>query len=149
MKVILLEDVKSQGKKGEVINVSDGYARNMLLPKGLGIEATPANLKQLKQKQKYQEKLDAEKLAEAEEFAGKIGASELKLSIKTGEGGRVFGSISAKEIADAAKEQLGFALDKKKIQLEAPIKEIGTSIVKVKVHPKVTASLKVQVSEEK
>lgn len=149
MKVILLEDVKSQGKKGDIVNISDGYARNMILPKGLGVEATPANMSKLKMQKKHEEKVAAEQLAAAEEFASKIEGSQVRISMKTGEGGKVFGSVSTKEIAEAAKKQLGFELDKKKIQLDAPIKGLGVTTVKVKVHPQVTASFKVNVVEEK
>jgi large subunit ribosomal protein L9 len=104
----LLEDVKAHGKKGQIVNVSDGYARNMLLPKKLGVEATPANLNALKLENKHNEKVAQEALAAAQEFGKKIGESHVYLTIKTGENGKVFGSISAKEIADAAKKQLGF-----------------------------------------
>ncbi|MBQ9063667.1 MAG: 50S ribosomal protein L9 [Eubacterium sp.] len=147
MKVILLADVKSLGKKGDIVNVSDGYARNMLLPKKLGVEATPKNLNDLKLRNAHEEKLAQEALDEAECFAEEIGKSQLNLSIKIGEGGRAFGSVSAKEIADAAKKQLGFDLDKKKIQMGGPIKELGTFEVPVRLHQKVTAKLKVIVSE--
>ncbi|MBR0397716.1 MAG: 50S ribosomal protein L9 [Eubacterium sp.] len=147
MKVILLADVKSLGKKGDIVNVSDGYARNMLLPKKLGVEATPKNLNDLKLRNAHEEKLAQEALDEAERFAEEIGKSQLNLSIKIGEGGRAFGSVSAKEIADAAKKQLGFDLDKKKIQMEGPIKELGTFEVPVRLHQKVTAKLKVVVAE--
>jgi large subunit ribosomal protein L9 len=149
MKVILLEDVKAHGKKGQIVNVSDGYARNMLLPKKLGVEATPANLNALKLENKHNEKVAQEALAAAQEFGKKIGESHVDLTIKTGENGKVFGSISAKEIADAAKKQLGFELDKKKIQLGAAIKELGAHKVTVKLHPQVSAELTVNVTEEK
>jgi large subunit ribosomal protein L9 len=149
MKVILLEDVKAHGKKGPIVNVSDGYARNMLLPKKLGVEATPANLNALKLENKHNEKVAQEALAAAQEFGKKIGESHVDLTIKTGENGKVFGSISAKEIADAAKKQLGFELDKKKIQLGAAIKELGAHKVTVKLHPQVSAELTVNVTEEK
>ena len=147
MKIILLEDVKSLGKKGTIVNVSDGYARNMLLPKKLGVEATPKNLNDLKLQKAHEEKLAREALEAAKAFGEKIEASEVTVSIKVGEGGKVFGSVSAKEIADAAKEQLGFELDKKKIQTDGPIKELGTVTVTVKLHPQVSAPLKVHVKE--
>nr|WP_027870594.1 50S ribosomal protein L9 [[Eubacterium] cellulosolvens] len=149
MKVILLEDVKAHGKKGDIVNVSDGYARNMLLPKKLGVEATPANLNALKLENKHNEKLAKEALEAAREFGKKVSESHVDLTIKTGENGKVFGSISAKEIADAAKKQLGFELDKKKIQLGSAIKELGTHKVTVKLHPQVSADLTVNVTEEK
>ena len=113
MKIILLEDVKSLGKKGTIVNVSDGYAGNMLLPKKLGVEATPKNLNDLKLQKAHEEKMAREALEAAKAFGEKIEASEVTVSIKVGEGGKVFGSVSAKEIAEAAKEQLGFELDKK------------------------------------
>lgn len=147
MKVILLEDVKSLGKKGTIVNVSDGYARNMLLPKKLGVEATPKNLNDLKLQKKHEEKVAQENLDAAKALAAKVEQGEVVVSIKTGEGGKVFGSVSAKEIADAAKKQLNLELDKKKIQLEGPIRELGAREVSVKLHPQVVAKLKVKVKE--
>ena len=147
MKVILLEDVKSLGKKGQIVNVSDGYARNMLIPKKLGAEATPKNLNDLKLQKAHEEKVAKENLEAAKAFGEKISASQVTVAIKTGEGGKAFGSVSAKEIAEAAKEQLDFDLDKKKLVLEGPIKELGVFQVAVKLHPQVTAQLKVQVRE--
>ncbi len=147
MKVILLEDVKSLGKKGTIVNVSDGYARNMLLPKKLGVEATPKNLNDLKLQKKHEEKVAQENLDAAKELAAKVEQGQVVVAIKTGEGGRVFGSISAKEIAEAAKSQLSLELDKKKIQLDGPIRELGVRTVPVKLHPQVTANLKVHVKE--
>lgn len=146
MKVILLEDVKSVGKKDDIVNVSDGYARNMLFKKNLGIEATPKNLNDLKLRQKNDAKVAAEKLAEAQEFAKEIETKSITVTIKTGQDGRVFGSVSTKEIAAAAKEQLGYDLDKKKMQLTNPIKNMGTFHVPIRIHPKVTAELKVIVN---
>ncbi|HIS81574.1 MAG TPA: 50S ribosomal protein L9, partial [Candidatus Scatomonas merdavium] len=128
-------------------NVSDGYARNMLLPKKLGVEATPKNLNDLKLQKAHEEKMAKEALEAAKVFGGKLEASEITVAIKVGEGGKVFGSVSAREIAEAAKEQLGFELDKKKIQMDGPIKELGTTTVTVKLHPQVAASLKVNVKE--
>lgn len=147
MKVILLEDVKTLGKKGDTVNVSDGYARNMLFPKKLGVEATPKNLNDLKLQKANQEKVAREQLAAAQEFAKVLAASEVTVSIKVGEGGKTFGSISAKEIAEAAKAQHDLDIDKKKIQLASPIKALGTTSVPVKLHPKVTVELKVTVKE--
>ncbi len=149
MKVILLEDVKSLGKKGDIVNVSDGYARNMLLPKNKGVEATPANMNTLKLQNKHAEKVAQENLDAARAYKAEIEKAEIRLTIKTGDGGRVFGSISAKEIAEAAKKQYGFDIDKKKIQLDAPVKELGNRTVAVKLHPQVTADLKLSVAEEK
>ena len=147
MKVILLEDVKSLGKKGEVVKVSDGYARNMLFPKKLGIEATAGNMKNLEQKRKIDEKNAAEELKKAQEFAKDLESKFVTVGIKVGSGGKTFGSVSTKEIADAAKKQLGIEIDKKKMVLASPLRELGETQVPVKVHPKVTANLKVIVKE--
>lgn len=147
MKVILLEDVKALGKKGEIVNVSDGYARNCILPKKLGLEATSKNLNDLKLKKANEAKVAQEQLEEAQALAKKIEAGKVELAIKVGEGGRAFGSVSSKEIAAAVKEQLGYDIDKKKVQLKDAIKALGTHTVPVKLHAKVTAELKVIVTE--
>ena len=147
MKVILLEDVKALGKKGQVVNVSDGYARNLLLPKKLGVEATGKNMNDLKLQKAHEYKVAQENLDAAKAFAEELKDKQVTVGIKVGEGGRTFGSISAKEIAEAAKAQLGYELDKKKLQLSAPIKELGTTMVPIKLHPKVTGELKVVVKE--
>ena len=147
MKVILLEDVKALGKKGDVVKVSDGYARNMLFPKKLGIEATAGNMKNLEQKRKIDEKNAAEELKRAQEFAKDLETKSVTVGIKVGTGGKTFGSVSTKEIADAAKKQLGIESDKKKMVLASPLRELGETQVPVKVHPKVTANLKVIVKE--
>ena len=147
MKVILLEDVKSLGKKGEIVNVNDGYARNFILPKKLGLEATNKNLNDLKLQKQNEEKVAQEILDAAKELAKKIEEGKVEVKIKTGEGGRTFGSVSSKEIAVAVKEQMGYDIDKKKIQMKESIKNLGTYIVPVKLHAKVTAELKVHVGE--
>ena len=147
MKVILLEDVKALGKKGLVVNVSDGYARNLLLPKKLGVEVTGKNMNDLKLQKAHEDKVAQENLDAAKAFAEELKDKQVTVGIKVGEGGRTFGSISAKEIAEAAKAQLGYELDKKKLQLSAPIKELGTTMVPIKLHPKVTGELKVVVKE--
>lgn len=147
MKVILLEDVKALGKKGEIVNVNDGYARNFILPKKLGLEATNKNLNDLKLQKQKEEKIAKELLDAAKELAEKIEAGKVEVKIKTGEGGRTFGSVSSKEIATAVKEQMGYDIDKKKIQMKDSIKNLGTFIVPVKLHAKVTAELKVHVGE--
>lgn len=147
MKVILLEDVKSLGKKGQIVNVSDGYARNLLLPKKLGVEANGKNMNDLKLQKAHEDKVAQENLDAAKAFAEELKDKQVDVGIKVGEGGRTFGSISAKEIAEAAKAQLGYELDKKKLQLSAPIKELGTTMVPIKLHPKVTGELKVVVKE--
>ena len=147
MKVILLEDVKALGKKGQVVNVSDGYARNLLLPKKLGVEATGKNMNDLKLQKAHEDKVAQENLDAAKAFAEELKDKQVTVGIKVGEGGRTFGSISAKEIAEAAKAQLGYELDKKKLQLSAPIIELGTTMVPFKLHPKVTGELNVVVIE--
>lgn len=143
MKVILLQDVKSVGKKDEIVNVSDGYARNFILKKNLGIEATPKHINDLKLRQKNDDKIAAENLEAAKKFSEELATKTVKVAIKAGQDGRVFGSVSTKEIAAAAKEQLGYDLDKKKMHLQEPIKNIGTYTVPIRLHPKVTAELKV------
>lgn len=148
MKVILLEDVKALGKKGEIVNVNDGYARNFILPKKLGLEATGKNLNDLKLQKNNQEKIAKENLEAAKKLAAELEATKVELKIKVGEGGRVFGSVSSKEIAAAAKSQLKIDIDKKKIQQKEAIKSLGTHLVPVKLHPEVTAELKVIVKEE-
>ncbi|SCH44939.1 BL17 [uncultured Blautia sp.] len=147
MKVILLEDVKSLGKKGQIVNVSDGYARNMILPKKLGVEATSKNLNDLKLRKANEEKVAQENLEAAKAFAEELSTKEIILTLKVGEGGRTFGSVSSKEISEAAKKQLNLDIDKKKLQLENPIRNLGVTNVPVRLHPKVTGSLKVWVKE--
>ena len=147
MKVILLEDVKSLGKKGEVVNVNDGYARNFVLPKKLGVEATGKNINDLKLQKANEEKVAKEHLEAAQAFAKEMENDHVVVSIKAGEGGRTFGSVSSKEIATAYKEQCGKEIDKKKIILPEPIKSFGVYEVAVKLHPKVTGTLKVKVQE--
>lgn len=145
MQIILLEDVKNVGKKGELVKVNDGYARNFILPKKLGMEANARNMNDLKLKKVNDERIAAEQLAEAKELAKKLEDLKITVSVKIGEGGKTFGSVSSKEIAQAAKEQLALELDKKKMQLSEPIKTVGTHMVPIKLHPQVTASLKVVV----
>lgn len=148
MKVILLQDVKTLGKKGDIVNVSDGYARNAILPKKLGVEATSKNLNDLKLQNQHADKVAAENLANAKELAKVVEEQKVIVKIKTGEGGKVFGSVSSKEISEAAKAQTGLELDKKKMQLTDSIKALGTYEVPVKLHPQVTAKLSVQVVGE-
>jgi large subunit ribosomal protein L9 len=149
MKVILLQDVKSQGKKGDIIDVSDGYARNFLLAKKLGLEATSKNLNDLKLKKAHDDKVAAEVLADAEALAASLNEESVTLEIKVGEGGRTFGSISSKEIAEACKTQLNRDIDKKKIVIKNQIKAVGNYTVDIKLHTKVTAQLTVKVVEQK
>ena len=149
MKVILLEDVKSLGKKGDIVNVNDGYARNFVLPQKLGIEANNKNMNDLKLKKANDEKLAKEQLEAAQAFAKEMEEEEVVLSIKAGEGGKTFGSISTKEIAQGYKEQCGKEIDKKKIILPEAIKSFGVFEVSVKLHPSVTGRLKVKVTQMK
>ncbi|HKM03263.1 MAG TPA: 50S ribosomal protein L9 [Lachnospiraceae bacterium] len=147
MKVILLEDVKSLGKKDQIVEINDGYARNFIIPKKLGMEATGANLNSLKLQKANEEKVAKELLDHAEAFKQQIESKEVTVAIKAGEGGKAFGSVSSKEIAKAAMDQHGIEIDKKKIQLADPIKIFGTHSVIIKLHPKVTATLNVKVQE--
>ncbi len=149
MKVILLQDVKSLGKKDEIVDVSDGYARNFVLPKKLGVEATSKNLNELKLKKAHEDKVAAENLRAAKELAEKLKDESITLTMKVGEGGRAFGSISSKEIAEEMKKQLGYDIDKKKIVIREPIKSIGTTIIDIKLHSKVIAKFNVKVIEAK
>lgn len=147
MKVILLQDVKALGKKGQTVDVSDGYARNCILPKKLGVEATSKNLNDLKLQKAHEEKVAKEQLEEAKAFATKMADMEVIVSIKSGKDGRTFGSVSSKEIATAFKEQHGMEIDKKKIVLDEPIRSVGTTIVSVKLHKDVVGKLNVRVRE--
>jgi large subunit ribosomal protein L9 len=147
MKIILLQDVKSLGKKGDLVEVKDGYARNAILPKKLGIEATAKNMNDLKLQKANEEKVAAENLAAAKALAEELKDKEIVLALKTGEGGKTFGSVSSKEISEEAKKQLGYDIDKKKIQLKESIKTLGVHNVSIKLHAKVTAELKVKIVE--
>lgn len=149
MKIILLQDVKSLGKKGDVVDVNDGYARNFVLPKKLGVEANGKNMNDLKLQKANEEKVAKEQLEAAQAFATEMEKDEVVVSIKAGEGGKTFGSVSSKEIAAAYKQQCGKEIDKKKIQLSEAIKNFGVYEVGVKLHPKVTGKLKVKVTELK
>ena len=148
MKVILLEDVQTLGKKGSVVEVSDGYARNAILPKKLGVEATPKNLNDLKLQNQHADKVAQENYENALELAKKLEEVKVVVSLKKGENGKLFGSVSSKEIAAALKEQTGIEIDKKKMHLAEALKNLGTYDVAVKLHPKVTARLSVKISEE-
>ena len=148
MKVILKEDIKSLGKKGEIVEVSDGYARNFILKKNKGVEANSSNLNDLKLKKANDDKIAQEQYEAAKELGKQIEAGQIQVSIKMGEGGKAFGSVSSKEIAEEVKKQLDLTIDKKKVQLKEAIKVPGTHVVPIKLHPKVTADLKVLVNEE-
>lgn len=147
MKIILLQDEKKLGKKGDIIEASDGYARNYILPKKIGVEATAANLNDLKLHRANEDKLAKERLEAARELAADLENKTVEVKIKGGEGGKIFGSVSSKEIAAACREQYGIELDKKKLILPEALKSLGTYEVNVKLHPQVTAKLKVHISE--
>lgn len=147
MKIILLQDEKKLGKKGDLIEASDGYARNYILPRKIGVEATPQNLNDLKLKKAKEEKIAKEQLEAARALAQSLESREVVVKIKAGENGKAFGSVSSKEIAAACKEQNGIELDKKKIQLQEALKNFGVYEVNIKLHPQVSAKLTVKVQE--
>ena len=149
MEVVLLEDVKALGKKGQIVKVNEGYARNFILPKkkNLGLEATGKNLNDLKLQKANAEKIAAQQLAAAKELAAKLEAASVTLSIKAGANGKTFGSVSSKEIGKAIEDQIGLEIDKKKLVLPEPIKTFGTHEVPVKLHKDVVAKLAVKVTE--
>lgn len=147
MDIVLLEDVKALGKKGQIVKVNDGYARNFILPKKLGVEATTKNLNDLKLQKANDARIAAEQLAAAKELGATLDEASVTLSIKAGEGGRAFGSVSNKEISKAITEQLKLEIDKKKIVLGDPIRSIGSFEVPIKLHKEVTARLSVKVVE--
>ena len=148
MKVILQKDVKGLGKAGDIANASDGYARNYLIPKGLAVEASSGNLNTVKQQKQAEEKRKAEELAEAEKLKERLEKLTVTIKAKSGEGGRLFGSITNKEIADMLKKQHQITLDKRKISLPEPIKDLGETVVEVKVYPNVAGTLNVKVQAE-
>ncbi len=148
MKVILLQDVKPHGKKGDMVEINDGYARNFILPKKIGVEATNANMNDLKLQKANQEKIAAQQLEDAKVLGAKLEELKVNMKIKTGEGGKTFGSITAKEISEALKKQHGIDIDKKKIVMKDAIKSVGSFSVSVKLHTKVTAELSVSVDSE-
>ena len=147
MKLILLQDVKNLGKKGDLVEANDGYARNFIIPKKLGVEASPKNLNDLRQQKLNEEKHQAEILAEAENIASALNDKVVRLSIRVGKEGKVFGQISTKEIAEEVKKQFGLEIDKKKIVSDS-IKAAGTYKISVKLHPKVVGEFTVEVKEE-
>lgn len=147
MEVVLLEDVKALGKKGQMVKVNDGYARNFILPKKLGIEATSKNLNDLKLQKANADKIAAEQLQAAKDLAADLAEKSITLSIKAGEGGKAFGSVSSKEITKAIQDQLGMEIDKKKLVLPEPLKTFGTHEVPIKLHRDVTGKLAVKVVE--
>ena len=144
MKVLLLQDVKAQGKKGEIVEVNDGYARNFLIKKGLAKEATASVVNETNQKNAQEAKRKAQELADAQQMAQALDAREIEVSIKTGDNGKLFGSVTSKEISDALKAQ-GFDVDKKKIIIKDTIKLIGIYGVELKLYPGVTCTINVKV----
>ncbi len=148
MKVILLKDVKAQGKAGDIIEASEGYARNFLLSKGLAVEATAKNLNDIKLKKQNDAKVAAQELADAKEFAEKLKETTVSVKIKAGADGRTFGSVSSKEIAEALKKQKGIEIDKKKFVIKDQIKNLGAYMIPVRLHPEVTAEFKLHVEAE-
>lgn len=149
MKVILLEDVKNLGPKGAVVEVSDGYARNYLLPRRLAVEATPGRMKELAQQKANEMKKRQEAEARAKELAAKLEGLVVSVAVKAGEGGKLFGAVSTKDIAEALERQHQIAVDKKKILLKEPIKQLGEYPVVIKLHPAVQAQVRVAVEAEK
>ena len=147
MKIILLQDEKKLGKKGDIIEASDGYARNYILPKKIGVEATPKNMNDLKLQKANDARMAQEQLDAAKELAQVLSDKQVVVKIKAGEGGRAFGSVSTKEIASALKEQHDLEIDKKKIQLPEALKNFGSYEVSIKLHPQVTGKLTVKVVE--
>jgi large subunit ribosomal protein L9 len=145
MKVILKSDVKGVGKKGEIVNASDGYARNFLFPRNLAVEATEGSMKTLEAQRAKEAQKKAEELAAAKELAKKISGFNLKIEVKIGENGKLFGSITSKDIAERIKEQFGLDIDKKKIAMDEAIKVAGEYEVEIKVYPEVAAKLKVSI----
>ncbi|MGD6849485.1 50S ribosomal protein L9 [Rossellomorea aquimaris] len=148
MKVIFLKDVKGKGKKGEVKNVADGYAHNFLLKKGLAVEATNANMGQLEGQKKKEEQLAQEELEEAKRLKATLEEITVEMKAKSGEGGRLFGSITSKQIADGLKKAHDIKIDKRKIEMNDAIRALGYTNVPVKLHTDVSATLKVHVTEE-
>ncbi len=147
MKIILLQDEKKLGKKGDIVEASDGYARNYILPKKIGVEATPKNMNDLKLKKANEEKVAQELLDEAKRLAGELEAKQTIVRMKAGQNGKAFGSVSSKEIAAAVAEQHNLEIDKRRIQLPEPLKNFGDYELNVKLHPQVTAKLYVKVVE--
>ncbi|MBQ6359758.1 MAG: 50S ribosomal protein L9 [Lachnospiraceae bacterium] len=148
MQVVLLQDVKTLGKAGDVVKANDGYARNFLIPKKMAVEANAANLAKLKQQKAYEAKVAAEELAAAKALSESISGKTIQMKVKAGEGGKLFGAIASKELAQEIEKQLGVAVDKKKIVLPDPIKTLGVHPVSVKLHKDVTAAIKVDVAAE-
>lgn len=148
MKVILMEDVKGTGKKGEMVNVKDGYARNFLIPKGLAVEATAENINIMKAKKEAENIKKEKEKAKARELAEKLNSITVVIKTKAGENGKLFGSITSKDISDKLKSDYKIDIDKKKLNMPEPIKSLGTSVVEVKLYPEISAKLNVKVEQE-
>ena len=148
MKVILLKDVKGTGKKGEIKEVSDGYARNFLLKKGVAVEANQANMKELDEKSKSKERKALIEYEEAVLLGKQMKNVNIQIEVKSGEGGRLFGSITSKEIAEQLKKQKNIDIDKRKILMDEPIRTLGSTLVEIKLHQKVTTKIRVDVKEK-
>ncbi|MBL6465021.1 50S ribosomal protein L9 [Peptostreptococcus stomatis] len=148
MKVILLKDVKGTGKKGEIKEVSDGYARNFLLKKGVAVEANQANMKELDEKSKSKERKALIEYEEAVLLGKQMENVNIQIEVKSGEGGRLFGSITSKEIAEQLKKQKNIDIDKRKILMDEPIRTLGSTLVEIKLHQKVTTKIRVDVKEK-
>ncbi len=148
MKVILLKDVKGQGKKGDVVNVNDGYARNFLLPRGLAQEATAQNLNELKSKKKAEENKRQQELKEAKDLADKLSQLKVVIKAKCGDNGKLFGSVTSMDVVDSLFKQHKIQIDKKKLVMPEPIKSLGTKVFDVKLYPSVVGKLTVLVEEE-
>lgn len=148
MKVILTNDIKGTGKKGDIINVAEGYARNFLFPKKLAIEATGPNLKEIDRQKAVLDKKKAEEREKAQQLGSRLQDLTVTLPVKTGEGGRLFGSITSKDIAEVLETKHGMAVDKRKIELKAPLKNLGVHPVVIKLHPEVTITLSIKITAE-
>ena len=147
MKVILLEDVKSVGKKGELVNASDGYAKNFLFPKKLAVEATKSNLNDFELKQKAEAKRKKEEFEQAQATAKELENKTVTVKVKTGENGKLFGSVTNKEVAEEIVKQTGLNIDKKKVSIGDPIKMVGERTAVIKLHPKVSAEITIKIVE--
>lgn len=147
MKVIFLKDVKGQGKKGEIKEVSEGYGRNFLLPRGLAAEASGGNVKALEQQKASEKKKKEQEVAEAQAIAKRLSETVVQFKAKAGEGGRLFGAITSKQIAEQL-DSMGYDVDKRKIDLNEPIRSLGTTEVQIKLYPEIIAKVRVSVTEE-
>lgn len=146
MKVILTQDVKGTGKKGDVINVAEGFARNFLFPKGMAREASSKNLQEIAKQKALDAKKKADELEKAQELKKHLDGLELGIAVKTGEGGRLFGSINNKDIGEVLEKKHRIVIDKRKIEIKNPIKNLGKHPITIKLHPEVTATINVNIT---